>query len=168
LERAGWVAEQEVEIGRGRYRGWIDLLAFDPGEAALLTTEFKSALPDVGAAERQIDWYLRNAYEATRRFGWRPRSSHALLLLLATEANDVRVRENAASLGYSLPGRAVEFEPWLADRSAPAPPRRGLAMVDPYDRHARWLRPTRADGRRTRAPYRDYADFMRRVRAGRA
>jgi len=168
LERDGWKVEQEVEIGQGRFRGWIDLLAFDTAAAALLTTEFKSALPDVGAAERQLDWYQRHAVEAAHRFGWRPRSSHALLLLLATEANDLRVRENASPLEIALPGRAVEFAAWLADRSSAAPPRRGLAMVDPYDRHARWLRPTKADGRRPLAPYANYADFMRRTRAGRS
>jgi transcriptional regulator with XRE-family HTH domain len=168
LERAGWDVRQEVEVGEGRLRGWIDLLAFDPISAALLTSEFKSALPDVGAAERQLDWYQRHADGSARRFGWRPRTSHALLLLLASEANDIRVRENAAILLASLPGRATDFAVWIDDRRGPLPPRRGLAMVDPYDRHARWLRPTKLDGRRTRALYVDYADFMRRVRAGRS
>lgn len=167
LERSGWEVRQEVEIGEGRLRGWIDLLAFDPQARALVTSEFKSALPDVGGAERQLDWYHRHASQAARRFGWRPLTSHALLLLLATEANDERVRANADALGVALPGRAREFAPWLADRSVASPPRRGLAMIDPFDRRARWVRPTKTDGRRTAAPYVDYADFMRRLRGGR-
>ena len=45
----------------------------------------------------------------------------------------------------------------------------GLAMIDPSSRRREWLIRTTVDGRRSAAPYVDYADFMRRreERAGR-
>ncbi len=43
----------------------------------------------------------------------------------------------------------------------------GLAMVDPRRRGARSIHGLRVDGRRSDAPYRDYADFMRVARRGR-
>jgi hypothetical protein len=40
---------------------------------------------------------------------------------------------------------------------------RGLALIDPTSRRRDWLLPSRSDGRRTRAPYMDYADAARRL-----
>jgi hypothetical protein len=36
-------------------------------------------------------------------------------------------------------------------------------MIDPLSRRRDWLRPTRLDGRRTRAPHEDYAAVARRL-----
>src|SRR5689334_17341694 len=36
LERDGWLVAVEVEIGSGRYRGWIDILAYHPSTRSLL------------------------------------------------------------------------------------------------------------------------------------
>ena len=71
LERAGWLVAREVGFEDGRYRGWIDLLAYHPGTGTLLVIEVKTRLDDIGGLERSLDWYTRVASAAARRLGWR-------------------------------------------------------------------------------------------------
>jgi hypothetical protein len=40
---------------------------------------------------------------------------------------------------------------------------RGLALIDPSSRRRAWLIRTRLDGRRSPAPFADYADAARRL-----
>ncbi len=165
LERTGWIVEREVEVVDGRARGWIDLAAFHPTTESLLIQEIKTELADFGAAERQLGFYERVGMNAAARFGWRARSTVGCLLVLATEANEVRLRENRDSLARSFPLRAGELRQIIEHPDQPRPPgRRGFALVDPLSRRVDWVRPARIDGRRSPAPYADYADFMRQVR----
>jgi len=85
--------------------------------------------------------------------------------VLATEANEVRLKANRDSLARSFPLRADGLRRIMEhpDRLRP-PGRRGFALVDPLSRRVEWARPARIDGRRSPAPYADYADFMRRAR----
>jgi hypothetical protein len=48
------------------------------------------------------------------------------------------------------------------------PPRagRGLALIDPTSRRQGWLIRARVDGRRSAAPFRDYADAAARFTSG--
>jgi transcriptional regulator with XRE-family HTH domain len=163
LERAGWRVATEVEIGDGRSRGWMDVLAWHPGTGVLLVIEIKTELRDLGAVERQIHWYEREAWAAARRLGWRPRQLVGCLLILATDAVEQRIRENRDALARSFPVRARDLTALIADGGASGfYPRRALALIDPRSRRASWLRPSRVDGRRSDAPYADYADFIRR------
>jgi hypothetical protein len=86
-------------------------------------------------------------------------------VLLFTSANDLLVSMNASALKSFFPLRASELSRLLADPSLGVDTRRsrGMALVDPRSRRTAWLRPTITDGRRSPAPYRDYADFMRTV-----
>jgi hypothetical protein len=164
LERAGWHVATEVEIGDGRSRGWIDVLAWHPASGALLVIEVKTELRDLGAIERSLNWYEREAWAVARRLGWRPRRITGCLLLLATEAVETRLRENRDALARLFPGRARELANLAAEGGVdPSRPRRGLALIDPRSRRTLWLRPSRVDGRRTPAPYVDYADFVRQA-----
>src|SRR5688572_18218178 len=61
LRGAGWETAREVAIVDGRWRGWIDLLAFDPRTGTLLVIEIKTVIDDLGALERQLGWYERVA-----------------------------------------------------------------------------------------------------------
>ena len=162
LAAAGWQVAREVEIGGDRSRGWIDLLAYHPETRTLLVIEIKSELHDVGAVERTMNWYQREAWLAARRLGWRPRQVGSALLVLQSDANDRVVATNRDSLTLGFPLRAdalvriVRGEPdALVGRS--------LAMIDPRSRRAMWIRRTRADGRRTAAPYADYIDAVRSI-----
>jgi hypothetical protein len=91
LVGSGWLVQREVEIGADRIRGWIDILAFHPESGVLLVIEVKTEIHDVGAIERSMNWYQREAMRAAHRLGWRPRAVGSALLVLQSRANDERV-----------------------------------------------------------------------------
>ncbi len=165
LESMGYAVHQEVEIGDGSARGWIDLLAFHPHRRILHLGEIKTELRDVGAAQRQIGWYEREALRAAARIGWRPVVVVVTLYLLMTEANDEAIRLNRAILAQSFPMRAG----WLTRTLNAIEGARGrtpwaLVLIDPLSRRREWLRSSPLEGRRSLARYRSYADFMARWR----
>jgi transcriptional regulator with XRE-family HTH domain len=155
LPRLGWEVHQEVEIGTGRYRGWIDILAFRPVDRSLLCAEIKTEIDDIGRIQRTMTWYERHAWDAARRWGWRPRRACSALLLLCSTDNDARVRTNWELLAQAFPVRARQLSEFIGTPGMvlAAP---GLAMIDPRSPREAWLRPTMSDGRRSRAPYADY------------
>jgi transcriptional regulator with XRE-family HTH domain len=169
LRRSGWQVATEVEVGSDRSRGWIDVLAWHPQGGLLLVIEIKTEIHDLGAIERSLGWYEREAWVASRRIGWRPRRSMGCLLLLATDLNDVRVGANREPFAVGFPVRARDLNIVIADGLETSVEGRAVAMIDPLSRRNDWLRSLRADGRRSKAPYADYADFMRSMEArGRA
>jgi transcriptional regulator with XRE-family HTH domain len=164
LRALGWIVETEVEIDGRNGPGWIDVLAFHVGSGTLLVIEVKTEIHDFGRIQRTLAWYERRALFVARDRGWNVNRAHGALLLLATEAVDARLRENRDLAYEAFPGRAAELaalatDPATAGRSAG----RSLAMIDPLSRRRDWLRPTRVDGRRTRAPHEDYAAVARRL-----
>ena len=167
LKRDGWLTATEVEIGGDRSRGWIDLLAYHPDHRLLLVIEIKTEIRDLGAIERTLGWYEREAWAAVQRLGWRPSKAVGCLFLLATEMNEARIGDNLGAFSAGFPIRATELRRMMANE---VPPRRGVrafALIDPRSRRRDWLRPSRLDGRPTPAPYVDYADFMRVIQMGR-
>jgi transcriptional regulator with XRE-family HTH domain len=64
LSTLGWDVRHEVEVGTGRFRGWIDVLGYRPNDRSLLINECKTDIVDVGAVQRSTSWYEREA--------WRP------------------------------------------------------------------------------------------------
>jgi transcriptional regulator with XRE-family HTH domain len=141
LEAAGWKVAREVRIEDGRYLGWIDLLAFDPATSTLLVIEIKTQIDDVGGIERSIAW----------------------LLALATDDVDEELRRNRTIWTAAFPMRAPEMAVAMLVPTGQVVGR-GLALIDPRSRRRDWLIRARADGRRSDAPYRGYADFMAQVR----
>jgi transcriptional regulator with XRE-family HTH domain len=161
LDRGGWASALEVEIGTGRGRGWIDLLGYRATDRALLVVEFKTEIHDLGQIQRSLEWYGRAAWRAAANRGWRPTTVSSLLLVLDTIENEARASANRELLASEFPTRGHEIDAWL--RASGGPPIRGLAMIDPKSRRNDWLRPTRAEGRRSPAPYADYRDAARRI-----
>ena len=161
----GWEVRQEVEVGTGRYRGWIDVLAYRAVDRSLLCGEIKTEIDDLGRIQRTLTWYEREAWNAARSFGWRPRKVVSALLILCSTENDARVTSNRELLAQTFPVRARELHSWLA---APGTtfPTRSLAMIDPRTRRIEWLRPSTSDGRRSRAPYADYRAAAGALRRG--
>lgn len=165
LETRGWRVATEVEVGGNRSRGWIDLLAFDATSGRVLVIEIKTEIHDLGRIDRTLGWYEREAWAAAKRLGWRPTVVTGCLLLLATQQNDSDVRLNRESLDRLFPIRAQMLSTLVNGLPSNAPPgARAMAMVDPRSRRRSWIRPTVVDGRRSTAPYVDYADFMRQAR----
>ena len=165
FERAGLACVVEREIVDRRLRGWIDLLGYARGSRRLVLAEVTTEIRDVGGLERQVGWYVRACVGAVRDLGWQPKEIAVVVALLATAANDAVVVANRQALAQAFPMRgaalaAALFEDGPVDGW-------GFTMVDPRRRGARALLGLRVDGRRTDAPYRDYADFMRVVQRGR-
>jgi len=164
LEGAGWAVRREVEVKADRVHGWIDLLAFEPVTRTLVIVEIKTRLDDVGAVERQIGWYERHAIDVALPFGWRPRRVLSWLILLASREVEDALVAHRQLLRRSFPERAGAMRSIVIDGRTRARPR-GLALVDPASRRREWLLPSRSDGRRSPAPYRDYGDAARHFAA---
>ena len=164
LLTVGWRTAREVEIAHLRSHGWIDLLAFDPRSQTLLVIEIKTVLDDLGAIERQIGWYEREARAIARQRGWTPTRVITWLLVLATDEVEARLRTNRTVIDQVFPVRATAMTEGLADPGGSWPSGRGVALIDPSSRRRDWLIRCRIDGRRSEAPYRDYRDAAARLR----
>lgn len=160
---AGWITRRELEVVHGRWHGWIDLLAFDPRTRTVVLVEVKTRLDDVGGVERQLAWYERHVPELARSGGWRPIRTSSWLLLLASSEVESVLRANREALGVAFPDRARAMRAVVQPGPVGAPQvgERGLALIDPRSRRRDWLVATRSDGRRSPAPYRDYAEAAR-------
>lgn len=154
----------EVEIGGGRFRGWVDLLAYRPADRSLLTNEIKTDLPDVGGLQRTLSWYEREAWIVARKLGG-VRSDRWLHSSASIAPNS---RRGCSPIGRSSPRpfRAVPPRSGAGSRIRRRHPPAGrcLALVDPAWRGRRWLRPSRLDGRRSPPRYEDYRDAADRLR----
>jgi len=120
LVAAGLACEREVLIVDGRTRRWIDVVAFDRASGTLIVIELKTAIDDLGAVERQVTWYERNALAVARRFGWSVRRVRSWLLVLASDDADATIRTNREVLRSAFPGRARTMRLELAG-GRPAP-----------------------------------------------
>lgn len=164
LRSAGWQVETEVEIEGAAGPGWIDVLAFHPESRWLLVIEVKTEIQDFGRIQRTLAWYEARAPKAARARGWAVDRTHACLLVLATEAVDLALSANRALAAAAFPARARNVAALVMNPGAAARPiGRSLAMIDPFGRRRDWVRPTRLDGRSTKAPHRDYASVVRRL-----
>lgn len=161
LRRQGWETRREVEVGGDRSRGWIDVVAYHRAQKVLLVIEIKTEIRDFGAVERALGWYEREAQSVAHRVGWRPESTRGCLLLLATQSSDARAAADREPFDVGFPVRARELAGLVGGTWAPIRDGRAVAMIDPRSRRHEWLRSLRIDGRRSPAPYLDYADFMR-------
>lgn len=165
LAAEGWETRLEVEIGTGRGRGWIDVLAFRPADRSLLVGEIKTEVLDVGAIQRTVAWYEREAWRAAKQLGWSPLRTTAALLVLATLENDARVSVNRAAIKASFPTTGRQLQQWVTSIGSSLPPP-AISMINPRTRRVDWLMSTRSDGRRSDAPFADYRDAARRLNRG--
>lgn len=162
LARSGLSCATELAVADGPVRGWIDLVAYRPATRRLMVVEVKTQLADLGGLERQVELYARTCLPATRALGWRPTEILVVLAVLATADADAFILANRVPLAESFPCRGDRLvAAMLGDGAITG---RGLTMIDPVRRGRRLFVGTRADGRRSQAPYRGYADFMRITR----
>jgi transcriptional regulator with XRE-family HTH domain len=146
LRRAGWLVETEVLIETDGAFGWIDVLAFRPADRTLLVIEVKTALPDIGAAMRQVSWYERAARSIATQRGWVQRRTVGVLLVLATQENVGRLADNRELLRSSFALPASELGRMIAGDTGYLTALRGLAMIDPLARGAPWVLRSPLDG----------------------
>ena len=124
-----------------------------------MVIEVKTELIDLGGLERQLGWYSREARRAGKALGWDPAAVVTAALVLATLVNDDRIRENAAGIRQAFPRRWRDLMQTV--RVGEVGRGWGLALINPQSRVRDWCRPTVLDGRRSQAPYRHVADFLR-------
>jgi hypothetical protein len=129
----------------------------------MIVIEIKTRLDDLGAIERQVAWYERAARAAAGPRGW----NHivrvdAWLLALASDEVDRAILLNRDLLTKAFPLRAGAMLARL-HAGEPGAQRRGLGLIDPSSKRRAWILRTRADGRRSDAPYANYADAARRM-----
>jgi transcriptional regulator with XRE-family HTH domain len=158
LRTAGWVTEREVAIVDGGWRGWIDLLAFDHRTGTLVIIEIKTVIDDLGALERQVGWYERQARRMALDRGWRPRRIVTWLLVLSSELNEQAMSRNRDMFDRAFPVDAPAMQALLGDPGADWPAGRAVALIDPTRRRRTWLMRPRIHGGRSPARYRDYRD----------
>ncbi|HEX5014554.1 MAG TPA: helix-turn-helix domain-containing protein [Candidatus Limnocylindrales bacterium] len=159
LLAAGWIVLREVELVDGRLHGWIDLLAFDPRTGTLLIIEIKTSIEDIGRLERQIGWYARVVLSAVPA-EWKPRLIASWVLGLASAEIDHVIAQHGDLIDQTFPIRASSMRDIVSGAIAELHGD-GLALIDPRSRRRDWLIATRADGRRTPAPYQDRAGAAR-------
>ncbi len=164
LQRAGWLTSTEVAIGDEEPRGWIDLLAFREADAALLVEESKTELPDMGAMQRTVAFYEREAARTARQLGWRPRTIATVVIVLDSAAVASRLGDNRDLAQRAFPTPPARLQAWIDRPGAPAPSGWTMAMVDPARRQGPWLRPTPVSSRRRTHAYANYADAAARLR----
>jgi transcriptional regulator with XRE-family HTH domain len=162
LQRLDFIVASEAQIGDARPRGWIDTLAFRESDQALVVEETKTQIDDLGAIQRSLGFYEREATGVARRLGWRPRRIVVLLVALDTDdvARNLRNSREAAAAAFPADPRATAA--WLRDPGSPAPRGWTLGVVDPGSRRHDWLRPSALVSRH-RPPYVDYRDASARL-----
>lgn len=158
LRALGWATAREAPIIDGRWRGWIDLLAFDRRSGTLIVIELKTVVDDIGAIERQVGWYERMARRVAREHGWLPRRVVTWLLVLSSEQNEQAMIRNRDVFDPTFPVEAPAMDKLANAPGADWPGGRGVAMVDPARRRRTWMMRPRIDGGRSPSPYRDYRD----------
>jgi len=163
LRRLGWLIALEVALGEGAPRGWIDLLAFRPADGALLVEETKTDIPDMGALQRSLAFYEREAVAAARRLGWEPRRVVVAAIALDSATIGRRLADNRDVVAAAFPESVERLVGWLTDPAQKPPRGWVLAMADPAIRGAAWLRPTLLGSRRRPPAYTGYPDAAARL-----
>lgn len=151
LRRRGWEVRGEVEVGQGRFRGWVDLLAFRPLDGTLVVIEIKTRIDDLGRIVRTVGWYTRSAPDAALRLGWRPRRIVRLLAVLASADTETRLELQHHLIRAEFPASSAAVAAWIEDPEAPAIGS-AVVLIDPGTRRQRWIVPRRSEGRRTPPP----------------
>ena len=161
LEMAGLTVAREVPIGADRVRGWIDLLGHEEPSGVVALVEAKGDIYDLGALERQVTWYEREARWAAQRLGWtRPRHLAVLVVALASRHNAEFVRGNRDALRARFPD-AVGCFAWVGAGQSPVDrAMHVLAFVDPARRGPAWLLRTPLEPGRPILPYDDARAFL--------
>ena len=115
LRSMGWEVAAEVSFNEYGDRGSMDLFALHPLARAALVVEVKSELTAIEETVRRLDVKLRVAPGVAKtRFGSRPLTVSAVLVLPDTSAVRARVQAHGATFQASLPARTVAIRRWLA------------------------------------------------------
>ena len=163
LEGDQWATATEVQLGEGVPKGWIDVLAYREADRSLIVEESKTEIGDLGALQRSLSFYAREAWSAAAQLGWRPVRLVVVLVALDTVAVARRLADERDLVARVFPGRVADAAAWLRDPGRQAPTGWVLATADPARRRAAWLGATTLGTRRRPPAYDDYAQAASRL-----
>jgi transcriptional regulator with XRE-family HTH domain len=109
----GWMIAPEVSFSVYGERGIVDILAYHPGQRALLVVELKTQLVDVGQLIGAVDRYRRLAPQLAGERRWQVGQVSAWVPLLRTATNRRRVAAHASVLRAAFPDDGRRVGPWL-------------------------------------------------------
>lgn len=122
LRDAGWTVRVEVTFNEYGERGSADLVAWHPGERALLIVEVKTRIDDTQEAISTFSKKVRVLPEVlAREEGWDPATVGRLLVLADTRMNRDLVREHQTTFDAIWPARTAAVRRWLRRPRTPRP-----------------------------------------------
>jgi transcriptional regulator with XRE-family HTH domain len=117
---AGWEVRPEVSFSHFGERGVVDLVAWHPGERALLLIELKTELVDVNALLGVTDRRRRLADVIAQSCGWAPGLVGQWVVVAEGRTNRRRLAEFRTILRAAFPFDGRSIPGWLANPSTAA------------------------------------------------
>ena len=108
-----WILAPEVSFSIWGERGVIDILAWHPGERALLVTELKTDIADANEMVGTADRKRRLAAQVAKERGWDPVSVSVWVIVSASRTNRRRIAAHGAMLRAAFPGDGRSIRAWL-------------------------------------------------------
>lgn len=120
LTELDWDVRVEVTFNEYGDRGSIDIVAWHPGQRALLVVEVKSELASVEGTLRPFAVKCRVAAKVVgEQFGWRPLIVGKVLVLPELSTARRAVERNSSVLDTALPDRSRALRRWLREPDQP-------------------------------------------------
>lgn len=110
-----WVLAPEVSFAIYRDRGVIDILAWHPGQRALLVIELKTEFVDMNETIGTFDRKRRLARQIARERGWDPVTVSAWMIVSSSRTNRRRADAHEAMLRAALPDDNRAMRRWLRE-----------------------------------------------------
>lgn len=150
LAECGWDVVVEWSFNHFGERGSIDILGWKAAERALLVSEVKSRLVEVGEMHAGVDRKCRVASALVpKERGWQPSTVGAVVILPGEPTVYDAVRRHAATFDASFPARTNDVRRWIRQ---PVGPLRGLWFLAPTSATGAPSNGTPSRRRRVRVP----------------
>jgi transcriptional regulator with XRE-family HTH domain len=113
-----WVLAPETSFSIYGERGVIDIVAWHPGQRALLIIELKTDISDVNELVGTVGRKRRLAAQVVRERGWIPQTVSSWVIVATGRTNRARVARHAAMLRAAFPADARAMRAWLRHPAA--------------------------------------------------
>ena len=123
-----WILDPEVSFSIFGERGVIDILAWHPGERALVVIELKTDIVDVNVLIGEMGRRRRLASQIARERGWDPLTVSVWVIVAAGRTNRARLASHRAVLRNAFPADGRSMTAWLRS------PDRAVAALSLWER----------------------------------
>lgn len=139
-----WILAPEVSYAIYAERGVVEIVAWHPGNRAILVIELKTDIVDANQLIGKVGEKARLIRQIVRDRGWDPLTVSTWVIVAAGRTNRARLAAHQAVLRAAFPSDGRAMRAWLSD---PVGQMSALSMWS--DRVARSLAPTRRIRRTT-------------------